>query len=324
MAQTVESPCGVLFDVYKSFAGISNRDLANVILTSRPLAGGRSPRERALEDKTYLSRSIVRSKPGDLLPSVFSDFAESAHSLYSMMRSSSRFARTTEQIVACFSGEGAAMMAQACRNFQLDGVLYMNTVRRIMQIQGISEADRAYLLVLLFLQVGCLQDTRQAALDVLQMAERMFSSAPETQTAGSYERENSQEGAFEDVRLALFRVRNKRLSGSPHLLSVDPQGTEIGYLSMSPESITDVEETVSRRHLLIFRDESGRWFARGLGSRNGSLLISGDDRSEVIIEPPRSRAEGFQKRDVQINPGDKLVLARDTIFMVMQMDASSL
>lgn len=318
MIREGESPCGVLFETFKSFAGISNRDLASVVLTDRPLAGGRSPRERIYEDKTYLSRTVVHGKPGDLSPACFADFAESTHVLYSKMRSASKKPLTSAQISEYFAGQGAQEMATACRAFDLDGALYLNTVNHLTLMEGVGDADRSYLLLMLFLETGCLQDAKAAASHVLQHSKRMFNASPVTQTPGAFQDQTL--SAAEDVRLALFRVKGNRLSGAPHVLSTGPQGTEIGYLSMAADSITDVEQTVSRHHLLLFRAEDGKWFARGLGSRNGTVLISGDDRSEVLIEPPRSKSEGFVPEDVQIKSGDKLVLARDTIFMVMQID----
>ena len=317
-----EPPCGVLFETFKNFARISYRDLASVILSDKPIAGGRSPRQR-IEDKSYLSRVVVHSKPGDLIPTMFADFQESAHTLYSMLRSPARSNRTAEQILNCFSGEAAQAMVSACRVYGLDHALYLNTVNRLMLLQGVSTPDRAFLLVLLFLETGCLQDTKQAASDVLNLSERTFNAAPVTQTAQSYQRPADVEPTVEDVRLALFRVQGTRLSGKPHVLSTGPKGTEIGYLSTAADSITDVEETVSRHHLLIYRGDDGQWYARGLQSRNGSILVSGNDRSETVIEPPRSRADGFDREDVLVKPGDKLVLAHDTVFMVMQIDPGS-
>lgn len=318
-----EPPCGVLFETFKNFGRVSYRDLAAVILSDKPIAGGRSPRQRSAEDKSYLSRMVVHSKPGDLIPSMFADFQESAHTLYSMLRSPARANHAAEEILTCFSGEAAQAMAGACKLYGLDHALYLNTANRIFALQGVSTADRAFLLVLLFLETGCLQDTKSAASDVLQLTERTFNVAPVTQTAQTYHRSSDGETEAEDVRLALFRVQGSRLSGRPYVLSTGPKGTEIGYLSTAADSITDVEETVSRHHLLIFRGEDGQWYARGLDSRNGTVLVSGNDRSETVVEPPRDHAQGFVREDVLVKPGDKLVLARDTVFMVMQIDPES-
>lgn len=313
-----EAPCEVLFDTFKEFARMNNRDLASVILADRPVAGGRSPRQRIEDDKSYLSRTVVRSKPGDLPPSMFADFGESAHTLYSAMRSPQGPARSAGEIVERFSGEAAWAMARACSAYGLDGALYSNTVDGLLRLPGMGEADRAYLLVLLFLETGCLQDVQRAASDVLGVADRKFNAVPVTQDVQSFNRPDADGAAEKDVRLALYRAWGNRL-GQKHVLSTDPAGTEIGYLSTVPGSITDVEKTVSRQHLLLFRAEDGSWYARGLHSRNGSVLVSGNDRSEqTVIEPPRSHDEGFERKDVLIKPGDKLVLARDTVFFVMQ------
>lgn len=318
MERSPESPCGVLFESFKSFAGVSNRDLASIILTEKSLAGGRSPRERIYEDKTYLSRIVVHGKPGDLSPASFADFGESAHVLYSQMRSGSKKRLSISQILEFFSGRGAQDMASACYEYGIDGALYLNAVNYLALMEGVADSDRAYLLVMLFIETGCLQDAKTAVDHVLQYSKRLFDVSPTTQTPSAFGKKDSFSSS--DVRLALFRVKGNRLSGAPHVLSTGLQGTEIGYFSTAVDSITDVEQTVSRHHLLIFRSDEGKWYARGLGSRNGTILVSGDDKTEIVIEPSRSKSAGFVPKDIQIKSGDKLILARDTIFMVVQID----
>lgn len=317
MAIDGETPCGVLFDTFKSFAGISNHDVAEVILSDRPMAGGRSPRQR-IDDKSYLSRIIVHSRPGDLSPSTFVDFQQSAHTLFSLMRSSAGSGLSALAISDYFGGIGAREMAHACEEYGLDDRLYLNTVNRLTSLKTANDVEVAYLLVLLFLETGCLQDTRAASGQVISYVERELNTQPATQATQEFN--NVQPKHAKDVRLALFRVIDNRIRGRAHTLSIEPEGTEIGYLATGPDSITDVEGTVSRHHLRIFRDIDGIWYAQGLGSRNGSILVSGEDRSETVIEPPREEAAGVPRIDVQIRPGDQLRLARDIVFMVVQID----
>ena len=322
MAQEQGTPISVMFEVFKSFGGVSNRDVAYIILSDRPIADGRSPRDRVGSDKTFLSRAIVHSMPGELPDVMFADFEASAYHLVAQMHGPSGKPRTPEEICECFSGWAAHAMSVALRSYALDETIYLNAVRGFNAVEDVDGMKRAYLLVLLFLVTGCTQDPRRGADYVLDVAQNRYNAnlyTQATQTFPSVEMEDSETSA-EDVRLALFRVVGNRLRGGPYALSTDLAGTDIGYLSTSEGSITDVEETVSRRHLNIHRAEDGHWYARGLGSRNGTVLVSGEDKSEILIEPPRDKAEGFIAHDVRIGPGDRLVLARDTVFMVVQVE----
>ena len=89
----------------------------------------------------------------------------------------------------------------------------------------------------------------------------------------------------DDVQLCLFRMVGNKLKGKPYRL--DPEGTEIGALSTSRSSINDVDPTVSGHHLRIWRGPGGHWYAEGLNSKNGTVLISGEDDSMRVVEPPR-------------------------------------
>src|SRR5699024_1357249 len=116
----------------------------------------------------------------------------------------------------------------------------------------------------------------------------------------------------------LFRIKDGRIKGAPYYLNPGEEGTEIGSLSTARYSINDVEDTVSSRHARIWRALDGHWFIEGLESKNGTILVSGADRREVVVEPPRSERAGFASRPVEIRPSDELVLGRDTVFMVME------
>lgn len=48
MASQVElTPCGAMFDIFKRAAHLSHIELCGLVLSSRPLADGRSPQSRA-------------------------------------------------------------------------------------------------------------------------------------------------------------------------------------------------------------------------------------------------------------------------------------
>ena len=50
MASQVElTPCGAMFDIFKRAAHLSHTELCGLVLSSRPLADGRSPQSRAAD-----------------------------------------------------------------------------------------------------------------------------------------------------------------------------------------------------------------------------------------------------------------------------------
>lgn len=50
MASQVElTPCGAMFDIFKRAAHLSHIELCDLVLSSRPLADGRSPQSRAAD-----------------------------------------------------------------------------------------------------------------------------------------------------------------------------------------------------------------------------------------------------------------------------------
>ena len=73
MASQVElTPCGAMFDIFKRAAHLSHIELCGLVLSSRPLADGRSPQSRAA-DRSWVSRFIVRAPVGTLQQRYFAD-----------------------------------------------------------------------------------------------------------------------------------------------------------------------------------------------------------------------------------------------------------
>lgn len=56
---------------------------------------------------------------------------------------------------------------------------------------------------------------------------------------------------------------------------------------------------------------------QGLGSSNGTVLISGEDGSETVVEPARAGASACAE-PVEVHAGDELVLAGSTRFMLIE------
>ncbi len=313
------TPCNVMFEVFKEFGGLSYKDLASLILTDRPVWEGRSPRSR-VDDKTWVSRYLVHAPVGSVPERVFDDFEAAARRVVARMKRSDGAARGNGDIVACFGGEAAQRMRAAIDAAGRDGALYLNVLRRIGNVQDAREGDLADLLVLHFLATGCTNDPRRSADLVLGYAQRTLDVSFKTTLPAVADVDDDAEE--DPLYLCLLRVVNGRIKGAPYYLNPGVEGTEIGSLSTARYAITDVEDTVSARHVRIWRADNGRWYAEGLDSKNGTVLVSGADRCETVVEPPRADRAGFVSRPVEILPSDELVLARDTVFMVMEGVAS--
>ena len=54
-----------------------------------------------------------------------------------------------------------------------------------------------------------------------------------------------------------------------------------------------------------------------MGSSNGTVLISGEDGSEVVVEAPRG-AGARTAAPVEVHAGDELVLGSATRFMLIE------
>lgn len=309
------TPCCVMFEAFKEWGGLSYKDLASLVLTDRPVWEGRSPRSR-VDEKTWVSRYVVHAPIGSLPERLFDDFEVSARKVVARMKRTDGPARTNEDIITFIGGQAADRMKASLDAAGLDGALYINVLRRIMNAHALQASDRAELLVLHFVATGCTNNPRRSADVALGYAQRVLDVSFKTTLPSMVDIEDGDNA--EPVCLCLLRVENGRIKGTPYYLNPGCEGTEIGSLSTAPYAITDVEDTVSARHLRIWREEDGRWLAQGLDSKNGTMLVSGADRRKVVVEPPRAERGDFVSRPVEILPSDELVLGRDTVFMVME------
>ena len=86
MAANDKTPCAVLFETLKKYGGISNKELASLVLSGRPLSDGRSPVSR-VGDRTWVSRFIVHAPIGSLQGRYFCDFGGSALRIVARLKS---------------------------------------------------------------------------------------------------------------------------------------------------------------------------------------------------------------------------------------------
>lgn len=323
----MDTPSSVLYDDLKRF-GIKNNDAAQILLnldmTCRAGSKTVTMRDR-IEDRTFLSREVVHAAPGQLQPHFIADMAGATMTIASRLArsggtgtgSGGAKARTRESLAAHYGGAAAQAMIDALEQNGIDGAVYRNALERISCAPLPNERSRGVLYLMLFTGTGCYADPARAAEIVERFAKSRLAQGLYTtemdvdeQVAGNAETERT------GRHLGLLRMVGNKARGAVYPLSMGPEGTVIGALASGACDIADVDRDVSRRHLRIHLDK-GHWYAQGLGSTNGSSLVSGLDQSQHVIEPPRgARTPGTTYPPVEIEPGDLLRLGATTSFLV--------
>lgn len=307
------TPSMVMYAELKQFGRISNRDAAKIMLSKKVSYGKVAPADR-VEERTFLSREIVRAVPGSLPSSMFADFTQSAQALTARMAQKLDGPEPYQLMIAHFGDHAADQMAKALKDNGLDHFVYTNAVYNLLHTEHMSAVDRATSLVLLFVVTGCLGDPFTAAQTVQDFVRRMLSTTLHTREADVGENFDPDASTATYGDLMLFRIVDGAI-GAPHTLMPTEQGTIIGSLPWGESCITDVDPTVSKQHLRIYKKD-GRWWALGLGSTNGTVVISGADKSEQVIELPKAQ-QTQPAQPFEIFAGDILCLAGKTRFMVV-------
>lgn len=207
-------------------------------------------------------------------------------------------------------------MGALLRHYSLDGNLYANVIRRINASPMLEISDKAVLLVMMFLITGCLANPEIAAKITRSFMEKRLSFTFSTLQPALARPDRIAKCADEPTRLGLIRVDNDVACSSIYPLSTSEEGTIIGLLATGSQNINDVDIDVSRKHLRIFENGSA-WYAQGLGSTNGTTLISGADRSITVVEPRDSANKQYPS--VKISHGDTLCLGETTRFLVLKI-----
>lgn len=307
-----ETPSAVMYALLKTLK-ISNKEAASILLSDNISMGGQTPRER-INERTYMSR-IAHAEPGELPRSYFADFNLSAQTLTSRILKNKNNPITVEDLLAFLKDEAAPQMKESCAAFGLDAALFNNVIEKTYNAEDLSDIDKASMLMLALITTGCIGDTAFTAEEVERFSKSIASRGFRTDIADVDEFELREEP--QEVKLGLVRVIDGALDlNNIHTLNTGEEGTTIGSLSTDKFSINDVGPLVSKKHLKVYRDESGAWYAVGLDSTNGTTLIKGSDKAEVVIEEPRAQRKSASK-PVEIKAGDALHLAGTTVFLTM-------
>ena len=318
------TPCGALFETMKRYGGISHKDLARLVLSGRPLADGKSPLSRC-DDRTWVSRFIVHAPVGSLQDRYFCDWGVAALRVSARLRSRDGKVLSAEEALSLVTNQGGALMEQALRECHQDLALYRNVLERLARGAGYSVEERSELAMVLFVAAGCSANVKRACAYVLDYVKTVHGGRLETVPAAVMDQGEQPGAASADPReqaqaLGLLRMVGGLVSGGLHWVQPLSDGVEIGALALEPDDINDVEPDVSGHHLRVWCNEADRWCVQGLGSSNGTVLISGEDGSETVVEPARASASACAE-PVEVHAGDELVLAGSTRFALSKPKA---
>lgn len=106
------TPCGAMFDIFKRAAHLSHIELCGMVLSSRPLADGRSPQSRAA-DRSWVSRFIVRAPVGTLQERYFADYGTSAARIMSHLALHRRNPMNATAVINMVCGPAGEPMVRA-------------------------------------------------------------------------------------------------------------------------------------------------------------------------------------------------------------------
>ena len=311
-----DTPSTVLYADLNSYGGLKNVDAARILLSAKVTAGGKTPRDR-IESRTYLSREVVHVSPEKVYPSIYGDFYASTQTIYARILAKAGGVAALQDVTDHYSGPAARKMASSLDAYNLDVQLYRNEVTRLLQVRLRTERDRPLLLFMLFCITGCLADPARAVQLVEDFAHSKLTQDLATVSV-SIEDDPDSEG---QTSLGLLRIIGD--VAQPPILPLNPAGSVLGSLATGDGAITDVGADVSRIHARVWYDGS-RWLCEGLGSTNGTYIILGEDKSTVVVEPPRrSRNQKATYPPLELHESDMLCLGGSTRFLVLHTRAQS-
>lgn len=311
----METPSSFMFADLRTFAGITNKEAAKELLTDQTTYGGATPRNR-IDERTFLSRQVVHVLPSQVHPEFFGDFLQSAQTITGKIVSNLAVPNAYEAAIQHYGCDAAINMAKLLNLYSLDGNLYANAVKRINAGPLPSEADKAVLLVMMFLISGSLGNPGLAVKTARHFMEQKLSVTFSTLKPQANDPSRAPNHASDAGTLGLIRIDNGMACSPLYPLSSNAEGTTIGLLATGDAGINDVGLDVSRNHLRIFK-QGNAWFAQGLGSTNGTTLISGSKGTAITLEEGAANRSNPSK-PVQIQHGDTLCLGNSTKFLVMK------
>ena len=288
-------------------AHLSHIELCGLVLSSRPLADGRSPQSRAA-DRSWVSRFIVRAPVGTLQHRYFAEYGTSAARIMSQLALRQRNPMDSTAVINMVCGPAGEPMVRALEECHQDTNLYRNALDRLSQAAELMPAERAEAVLVLFVAVGCSADVRSSVNYAIDYAHATCGGGTSTPRSLGMSMTAGEREPAPAHPLGLLRVQNSFVVSAPRWIQPSEQGVEIGALATGEGDITDVGDDVSARHAHIWCDAQNIWRVEDLSSTNGTVVVNGATRVCIQVEPGRS---------AQLNPGDELKLGESTTYAIL-------
>ena len=308
MASQVElTPCGAMFDIFKRAAHLSHIELCGLVLSSRPLADGRSPQSRAA-DRSWVSRFIVRAPVGTLQQRYFAEYGTSAARIMSQLALRQRNPMDSTAVINMVCGPAGEPMVRALEECHQDTNLYRNALDRLSQAAELMPAERAEAVLVLFVAVGCSADVRSSVNYAIDYAHATCGGGTSTPRSLGMSLTAGEREPAPAHPLGLLRVQNSFVVSAPRWIQPSEQGVEIGALATGEGDITDVA-TMSRPAMPI----SGAMLKISGTSRTchpptEPVVVNGATSVCIQVEPGRS---------ARLSPGDELKLGESTTYAIL-------
>ena len=303
MAKTSSTPLGAMFSILKRYGGISYKELATLILSEKPLVGGVSPASR-VNDRTWVSRYLVHAPAEAVRSEYFVSYEKCAMRIIARLKKRTGNTLGNREIMEMVAGTPGQEMVAALQNAGQDATPYLNMLARLDKEGGFRAEERMEIAMVLFVAVALSANVAEATAYALDFTSEIHGASMATPLVTPNSEDADIEGLRERIdgqmtTLGLLRVVESYVMGSPHWLDAE------------------LAEEFSGHHARIWHDGAGAWFVEGSGSKNGTVLVSGVDRSEVIVEPPADEREGWESVPVALKPGDELVFGKNTHYVVI-------
>lgn len=302
------TPCGVMFDVFKRSCGIKHNELAEMVLSSRPLSDGRSPKSRT-SDRSWVSRFIVHAPAGSLQDRYFADYGRAATRVMSRLRTRGSKVFDPQQILDVVCGDAGQAMDAVLAACHQDAHLYRNMLDRINLSSGTTVGERAEAALVLFVAVGCSGNVGKAVAYTADYVRSMHVNLMSTPVMSEVAAPGLSPNEAWCPCLGLIRVRDGYVCGTPYWIEPTGEGVTLGALALGESDITDVDSDVSAEHARIWRSDCDGWLVKDLGSSNGTLVVDGADRAENKVQGDTA---------VSLHAGDELHLGASTVFAVVE------
>lgn len=304
------TPCGAMFAMFKRKGGMSNREVAGLVLSARPLSDGKSPVSR-ISDRTWVSRFIVHAPTGSLQERYFRDYGSAAQRLFDRIRSSHR-RLSNQQVIDFVLDEQEHLMEQALEAQHQSAVLYRNAMERIATLPGNSPGERAEMLMVLLVATGCSGQVRAAVAYTMDYARKMFDARPSTPPSVEWDAQAGASASEAPHAMGLLRLKDTLVTGGPYWIEPAGKGAQVGALATGEHDVTDVEDDVSGLHLHIWHDAECGWLVEDLDSTNGTQLVDGADGTVQRLAPNAPEP---------LHPGDEIRLGAATAFALIEGEA---